>query len=195
MTRRNKLVTTKNTKMKNKIFVTIFGMILLIGIVSALDISLDAGENYVINFGNDNPVNWTISGIDEGYLNISQVNSYVTISLDKYAPSSNFSIDFYTMKEQTESSTSGGSGGGYDPNWKNPATIVNPVNTTSTNQNITEEKEPSNETSTTNNVTDSKFPVWIIITILLIVIGLFLLVRKIISNKEREGDEEEYGEE
>lgn len=93
-----------------------FGIILLfgIGIISALNINISAGDSYTFNIGTTEKVYWNISGIEEEYLNITQDGANITITTNKYFSSdSNFKIDFYTLgKEQSSDSSSGGSGGG-----------------------------------------------------------------------------------
>ncbi len=83
--------------------------ILLIGLASALNINLDSGDSTTFDIGITDAVSYTLTGIDAEYLNISQNGSRITLSLSKYAPDSNFSIEFYVLKDEPGQSSGGSS--------------------------------------------------------------------------------------
>ena len=91
-----------------KILFTSFLLLLMISSISALEMS--AGDTYEFDIGTTEHAYYNITGIDSGYLTITQDGQNIIINLSKYAPNSIFTIDFYVLREKRRSSGSSGVG-------------------------------------------------------------------------------------
>jgi len=154
----------------NKQLTLLLSIIFLIGFISAVDISLNPEETYTFDSGTTENVNWTISGIDSNYLNISKNGYLISVILSKYAPSSNFSMEFYVMREQSQESSNSDSGGGFF-DWSNYGKKEKLI----INENKTKEDVPVNNTELEQEINEETKDNSYIMKIALILLILFLV--------------------
>lgn len=171
-------------KMENKI-ILIFGILFLLGSVSALELNLTAGETYPIELGETYYYYFIVGNTTIINLSVEQIGTIVNITLNKYSTSDNFEIIFFNKEKEIINHYSGGGGGSRKIYVENKTYVEVPNYITVYQNNDTNQEKNDDLEEYEKNF---KYIFWMGVIIILCLIGIIIKVYNYHKKRKKRKD-------